>query len=147
LRTCFSSNLVHFALCAAAENGHREEAGCFPHASPSTTRGPDMKLHSKNRKAIARLALPADKAEAIHFDDKLPGFGLRLRRSGDHVRRSWVYQYRRAGGQRRMLLGNADVVDVAKARTAAEKAAAKVALGEDPQGDKAEQRQRDAHSL
>jgi integrase len=107
--------------------------------------GDDVKFTARTN--IARLMLPAGKTDVIHFDDTLPGFGLRLRQSGDRIRRSWVYQYRRAGGQRRMSLGNADVVDVAKARPAAVKAAAKVTLGEDPQQDKAEKRERDSHSL
>ena len=34
--------------------------------------------------AIAALALPAGKAEAIYFDDELRGFGVRLRASGKH---------------------------------------------------------------
>jgi integrase len=103
-----------------------------------------MKLTAKT---LARLALPAGKTDSIFFDDELPGFGLRLRASGDRVRRSWVVQYRRAGGQRRMLLGNADLLDADKARKLAEKALAKVTLGEDPQADKIERRQRDKHSL
>jgi integrase len=103
-----------------------------------------MKLTAKT---FARLALPADKADVIHFDDDMPGFGYRLRRSGDKVRRSFVVQYRRAGGTRRVLLGNAEVLTAEQARAAAREVLAKVALGDDPQRDKAERRARDAHSL
>ena len=53
-----------------------------------------MKLDAKT---IAGLKLPDSKPDAIHFDDSLPGFGLRVRASGDEVRRSWIVQYRRAG--------------------------------------------------
>jgi hypothetical protein len=47
-----------------------------------------MKLTAK---AIASLSLPADKADVIYFDDTMPGFGLRLRRNGDRVGKSWLF--------------------------------------------------------
>jgi integrase len=99
-------------------------------------------------KSIAALTLPRGKSDIIHFDDELPGFGYRLRRgSGDGIRRSWVVQYRRAGGSRRVLLGAGDVLTAEQARTAAHKLLAKVALGQDPQADKADRRERDRLSL
>jgi integrase len=58
-----------------------------------------------------------------------------------------VVQYRRAGGSRRILLGNADVLTVDQARAAAKKILASVALGEDPAAEKAARRHKDAHSL
>jgi integrase len=100
-----------------------------------------------NAKTVARLALPEGKADVIHFDDGMPGFGLRLRKSGEQVRRSWVVQYRHAGATRRLLLGSADVLGVEQARAAAKKALGKVALGGDPQGEKAEQRARDMFTM
>jgi integrase len=100
-----------------------------------------------NAKTVTRLALPEGKADVIHFDDGMPGFGLRLRKSGEQVRRSWVVQYRRAGATRRLLLGSADVLGVEQARAAAKKALGKVALGGDPQGEKAEQRARDMFTM
>jgi len=104
-----------------------------------------MKLDAKK---VVRLALPAGKADHIEWDDDMPGFGLRLRRSGDaKVRRSWVVQYRRAGGTRRILLGSAEVLSSEQARVQARKALAKVALGGDPQADKIARRHKDAHSL
>jgi integrase len=104
-----------------------------------------MKLTTKT---ITRLALPESKTDAIYFADDLPGFGLRLRSaSGNRVLRSWVVQYRRGGATRRLLLGSADVLGVEQARAAAKKVLAKIALGEDPQADKAARRQKDAHSL
>ena len=53
-----------------------------------------MKLTAK---AVAALILPAGKTDAIFFDDDMPGFGYRLRQSGDKVGRSWCVQYRHAG--------------------------------------------------
>jgi integrase len=98
-------------------------------------------------KSIARLALPAGKTDAIYFDRDLPGFGLRLRDGGNGVRKSWIVQYRRAGGTRRMLLGSAGVLSIEQARKRAKDILAKVQLGEDPQADKAEQRARETFSM
>jgi integrase len=106
-----------------------------------------MKLDSRT---VARVALPAGKDDVIHFDDGLPGFGLRLRRSSHastRPSRSYVVQYRRAGGTRRLLLGSAEVLSAEQARAQAKKILAKVALGEDPQSDKAARRAKDGHTL
>ena len=104
-----------------------------------------MKL---NHKTAAALMLPAGKSDVIHFDDDMPGFGLRLRASGrGTVRRSWVCQYRRGGGTRRVLLGSAEALSAEQARVAAKKLLAKVQLGEDPQADKTVRRHKDAHTL
>jgi integrase len=97
--------------------------------------------------AVAELALADGKTDAIHFDDALPGFGLRLRKSGDKVLRSYVAQYKRAGQTRRVLLGSADVLSADKARTAAKQVLAKVALGEDPQQQRVERRTKDRLTL
>ena len=113
-------------------------------ASPPLPEGHPMKLTSKT---VAGLKLPAGKTDHIEWDDDLPGFGFRLRMSGDRVRRSWVVQYRRAGGTRRILLGSADVLNAEQAKAQAKKMLAAVALGGDPQADKAERRAKDAHSL
>jgi integrase len=102
-----------------------------------------MKLDSKT---VARLTLLAGKTDMIVFDDAMPGFGYRLRKSGDQIRRSYVVQYRRAG-TRRLLLGSAEVLSAEQARVVAKKALAAVALGQDPQADKAARRAKDAHSL
>ena len=99
-------------------------------------------------KSIAALTLPEGKSDSIHFDDDLPGFGYRLRRgAGGNVNTSWVAQYRRAGATRRALLGAGAVLSAEQARNAAKQVLAKVALGEDPQADKAERRDKDRLSL
>jgi integrase len=101
-----------------------------------------------NAKTIAMLSLPDGKADVIHFDHEMPGFGLRLRRgAGGRVLRSFVAQYRRAGGTRRVLLGSAEVLSATQAREAAKAVLAKVALGEDPQADKAAARAKDRISF
>jgi Arm DNA-binding domain len=103
-----------------------------------------MKLTTK---AIARLALPADKADAIFFDDDMPGFGFRLRRSGSQVRRSFVAQYRARGRTRRMLIGSVELLSAEQARAQAKKILASVAIGRDPQGEKAAARSKLARTL
>ena len=99
-------------------------------------------------KSVSALTLSAGKSDVIRFDDELPGFGYRLRLGvGGKVNTSWVAQYRRAGATRRVLLGNAAVLSAEQARTAAKQILAKAALGQDPQGDKAERRDKDRLSL
>src|SRR5262249_34010214 len=98
-------------------------------------------------KTIAGLKLPGRKTDAIYFDDDMPGFGIRLRVSGQQVRRAWFAQYRSFGRTRRVLLGSAEVLGAEQARVAAKKVLARVTLGHDPQAEKAARRQRDAHNL
>ena len=88
---------------------------------------------------VAEAALPPGKTDHIEWDDDLPGFGLRLRAGGN---RSWVAQYRTANGRtRRTSIATVAKLSPADARQAARKILAKVALGHDPQGEKAAQRQ------
>jgi hypothetical protein len=100
-------------------------------------------------KAVAGLVLPVDKNDVIHFDDQLPGFGYRLRRrsSSGPVRGTWIAQYRHAGATRRVKLGDAGVLNVEAARSAARKVLAPVALGQDPQGERADRRDKDRLSF
>jgi integrase len=104
-----------------------------------------MKLTSK---AVGALTMPPGKTDHFEWDDDLPGFGYRLRAAaGGKVRRSWIVQYRRAGATRRLLLGSGHVLNAEQARIAAKKALAKVALGEDPQGDRQERRSKNRVTL
>lgn len=93
-------------------------------------------------KSVATLKLPRGKADVIYFCDDLPGFGYRLRASGDRVRRSWIAQYRVHGRTRRVLIGSAETISAEQARAAAKKVLAKAALGEDPQAAKIAERQK-----
>ena len=73
------------------------------------------------------------KSDAIFFDDAMTGFGYRLRLgSNNKILKSWIVQYRRGGGTRRVLLGSAEVLKPKQAREAAKEVLAKVALGKDP---------------
>jgi integrase len=125
----FPRNNGHFYLTVSITNCQDETACCFsrfPEDSP-------MKLTSK---AVAALMLPSGKTDAIFFDDDLPGFGHRLRASGDKVGRSWVAQYRHAGQTRRITLGSAAVLTSEQARNEAKRILAQVALGQDPATEK-----------
>jgi integrase len=103
-----------------------------------------MKLDSKT---VAALKL-GGKTDAIHFDEAMPGFGYRLRLgSGGKVLRSWIVQYKRAGADRRIKLGSAEVLSAEAARAAAKKLLAKVALGEDPARERADRRGKDALTM
>jgi integrase len=88
-----------------------------------------MKL---TKTAVAALMLPEGKTDAIYFDDDIPGFGYRLRASGDKVGRSWVAQYRHAGQTRRITLGSAAVLSSEQARGEAKRILAQAALKQDP---------------
>jgi len=97
-------------------------------------------------KTIAALTLPAGKTDHVEWDEDLRGFGYRIRTgAGGRLLRSWVFQYKRAGVSRRMTFDG--ILSAEQARAEASKARAKVTLGEDPQGEKIEQRDRDRLSL
>ena len=85
---------------------------------------------------LANLAPPRGQSEAMIFDDDVPGLGLRIRASG---LRTWIFQYRFGErGVRRISLGDAGVISLAKARKTAADLHAKVRLGADPAGEKVE---------
>jgi len=46
--------------------------------------------------------LPPGKSDAIYFDDKIPGFGVRLRAGGPQT---WIYRLKFGPAQQRMGLG------------------------------------------
>jgi integrase len=103
-----------------------------------------MKLDSKT---VAALKL-GDKSDQIFFDAQLSGLGYRLRRgAGGKINKNWIAQYRYAGGTRRVLIGSADIINAEAARAAAKKILAVVALGGDPQAERADRRAKDALAL
>jgi len=89
-----------------------------------------MKLTDAN---VARLVLPDGKDDHIEFDDSVPGLGYRMRGSGS---RSWVFQYRTGGRQRRLTIGAASALSAAAARATAVKLYARIKLGADPASEK-----------
>jgi integrase len=80
------------------------------------------------QRTIGTLDLPAGKAEAILFDDDLPGFGIRIRRAGA---RTFVFQYKLGIRHRRITLGNVAALSLAQARRIAGELYAKTKLGLD----------------
>jgi Arm DNA-binding domain len=97
-------------------------------------------------KSTNGIELPRGKTDHIEWDDDLPGFGIRLREGGS---RGWVFQYALGDKQRRMSLGSAKAngLSLAKAREIASDLHAKVRLGQDPAGQKAESQQRAAETF
>jgi integrase len=96
-----------------------------------------------NARTVAALTLDG-KNDAIYWEEAIPGFGYRLRLgAGGRVLRSWVVQYRRAGGSRRITLGSAEVLTAEAARKKAKELLAQVQLGADPQADRHERRDKD----
>ena len=94
-----------------------------------------MKL---TKATVAGLTLPADCDDKIYWDDDIPLFGVRLRKGGS---KGWVFWYRlggRASPLRKIGLGATSAVSAAEARAEAVKLYAKVRLGQDPAGEKAE---------
>jgi integrase len=94
-----------------------------------------MKLRLDS-KTIATLALDEGQDEAFVWDSELAGFGIRLQGR----RRTYIVQYRANGRTRRITLGSVERVTLTQAREAARKLLARVALGEDPQDEKAAKR-------
>jgi integrase len=86
------------------------------------------------QKAVAQLKLPDGKSDAIFFDDKIPGFGIRLRAGGSQ---SWVFQYKLANTQHRMVLGKVSAMKPEAARKIAEKHHAALKDGRNPATEKA----------
>lgn len=73
---------------------------------------------------------PAMEGDVFHWDDALPGFGLRVKPSGT---KSYLIQYRnRHGRSRRLTLGRHGVLTVEEARADARQKLASAARGEDP---------------
>lgn len=89
--------------------------------------------------SVSRLAIPEGKSELIVFDEKEPGFGIRLRAGGKRV---WICQYRSAGQQRRVTIGRLDEFTTAKARDRARALKAGVTLGADPQRERLAEKER-----
>src|SRR5271157_1201825 len=85
-------------------------------------------------KTAAALTLPPGKKDHIAFDDRIPGFGIRLRQSGG---RTWVFQYSLGIKQRRLTLGGVSAMPADKAREIAEGLYAKTIQGIDVAAEKA----------
>ena len=94
--------------------------------------------------SVAALALNDGEKDRIVFDDDVPGFGLRLRDTGSRV---WVYQYKIQRKTRRIVLGKASAVKLARAREIASEYHARVRQGGDPVSEKRVQIERASHTF
>ncbi|WP_187278361.1 site-specific integrase [Methylobacterium sp. WL64] len=80
--------------------------------------------------AVAALTLRNGQSERTAWDLEVPGFGIRIRASGN---RSWVIRAPRSGGDSRLhTIGSANSIDLASARRTAREKLAETALGGDP---------------
>lgn len=94
-------------------------------------------------KTVAGLTLADDKLEAIFFDRRLPGHGMRLRRQkfGAPVRKTWITQcFTSEGRKPRVTHGLEAKLAPTQAFEASRQVLAKVALGRDPQAEKVSNR-------
>lgn len=87
--------------------------------------------------AFVEYAKSPERGQAVYWDQKLPGFGLRVSCGGG---KTWVYAYRHAGKMKWMKLGSYPGTSLADARAAAHIARGKAQRGEDPAGEKAAER-------
>ena len=75
------------------------------------------------------LAAPAAK-DTIHWDDDMPGFGLRVKPTGV---KSYIVQYRQDGRSRRMTIGRHGALTAEEVRKIAHQTLGFVSQGKDPQ--------------
>ena len=87
-----------------------------------------------DRTAVTRLpGPPTSKFDIVHWDDELPGLGLRILKSGS---RSWVVRYRVSRRQRVVTLGKVAMLSPGQARARASEILAQAKLGKDFQAEK-----------
>jgi integrase len=94
-----------------------------------------MKL---TKDSVIKLVLPSGKSEHVEWDDDISGFGVRLRPHSA----TFIFRYRRGKRQPCVTIGKVSAISAAQARTIASQLYARVKLGEDPAGDRAEARER-----
>ena len=94
------------------------------------------------RTRLTHRSIPSLKAGrwmTDYWDDRLPGFGVRVAQSG---RKTFVVRYSGANGRkRRLTLGAYPLLSLADARDRAKEVLSEVVRGEDPQGEKEASRQ------
>ena len=94
--------------------------------------------------AVRALSCAPGKTEQTFFDEALPGFGVRVRATGNLT---WLVQYARAGRTKKVFLGSPRVVGAGPARSKAKDLLAAVRLGNDPAAEKSADRANAAHAV
>jgi integrase len=87
--------------------------------------------------SIRSLACPAGKDEEIFWDQEVPGFGLRVRRTGGHA---WVVKSTIGGRPQKITIGPPHLFTVKQARNRAKDLLADIRRGADPAQDKRNKR-------
>lgn len=87
-------------------------------------------------KAVRRLDAPAS-GNRITYDDEVKGFGLRMTAAGA---KAFILNYRAAGRERRITIGSSPDWSVPAAREQAKILKRRVDQGQDPMGDRHEER-------
>ncbi len=81
------------------------------------------------QRRIETLECPAARRDMMVFDDEQSGLGIRVTAGGG---KSFLVQYRHAGGKRRVPLGSCSAISLGSAREAARAILGDVAKGRDP---------------
>jgi integrase len=84
--------------------------------------------------------VPPVRGQVDFFDERMPGFGLRVTKRGH---KAWIVMYRVSGRLRRLTLGPYPRLSLADARSMAKLALAAAVRGHDPAADKQADRQAD----
>jgi integrase len=90
-----------------------------------------MKLITTRIRDLTAVPKAFDK---VYFDERLPGFGLRVRKSGAHT---WMIKYAFGGKVRRLALGPLSGLEPDKAFETAKNLMAQIRFGRDPATEKA----------
>src|SRR5262249_33340963 len=86
--------------------------------------------------------------EALYWDQKLKGFGLKVRADASGaIQKSFIIQYRSVNRQRKIKLGDISKLNADAARKKAEKLFAQIMLGQDPAAEKESARSASAITL
>jgi integrase len=99
-----------------------------------------MKL---TKDTVAKFTLPAGRNEHVVWDDDISGFGVRLRPHSA----TYIFRYRHGARQPCVTIGSVAAISATQARTAASQLYARVKLGEDPAGERADARVRASETM
>ena len=126
---------------APSARWEHEPSGVLNAELPKCSQGAPNMPKLDRRRAGSLPGPPRGKFDIIHWDEDLPGFGLRILRSGS---RAWIVRYRLGGKQRAVRLGRLEELSPSDARLEARRILAGVRLGRDEQAEIAARRSKAA---